>query len=61
MMKAADSIDPAATIQMQARWIRLGRRSQPNSHRPRKVDSRKNAANPSMASGPPNTSPTNRE
>ncbi len=60
-MNAADSIDPIATSQMQARWIRLGRRSQPNIHSPRNVDSRKNAASPSIASGAPNTSPTNRE
>ena len=61
MMNAADSAVPIATAQMQARWMRLGSRSQPNSHSPRNVDSRKNAARPSMASGAPNTSPTNRE
>jgi hypothetical protein len=60
-MKAALSIEPAATSQMQARWTRLGRRSQPKTHRPRNVDSKKNAASPSIASGAPNTSPTNRE
>ncbi len=58
MMNIAESIVPAATNQMQARCTRLGSRSQPNSHSPRNVDSRKNAANPSIASGPPNTSPT---
>ena len=46
---------------MQARWMRLGRRSQPKTHRPRKVDSKKKAARPSMASGAPKTSPTKRE
>ena len=43
------------------RCTRLGSTSQPNSHSPRNVDSRKNAARPSIASGAPNTSPTNRE
>ena len=46
---------------MQARCTRLGSRSQPNSHSPRNVDSRKNARMPSIASGAPNTPPTNRE
>ena len=58
MMKAADSMVPAATSQMQARWTRLGSRSQPKIHRPRNVDSKKKAARPSMASGAPNTAPT---
>ena len=61
MMNAADSTPPTATAQMVARWTRRDSRSQPNSHRPRNTDSRKNAARPSMASGAPNTSPTNRE
>jgi hypothetical protein len=61
MTNAADSADPTATSQMVARWIRLGSRFQPNSQSPRKVDSRKKAASPSIASGAPNTSPTNRE
>ena len=52
---------PRATIQMQAKWTRLGSRSQPKTHSPRNVDSRKKAARPSMASGPPKTSPTKRE
>ena len=58
MMNAADSDEPSATIQMQNRCTRRDSRSQPNTHRPRNVDSRKNAASPSIASGPPNTSPT---
>ena len=58
MMNAADSIAPTATAQMQNRCTRCGSRSQPNSHSPRNVDSRKNAASPSIASGAPNTSPT---
>ena len=61
MMNIAERAVPIATAQMQARWMRLGSRPQPNSHSPRNVDSRKNAASPSMASGAPNTSPTNRE
>ena len=60
-MKTAESIEPNATSQMQARCTRRDSRSHPNSHRPRNVASRKNAARPSIASGPPNTSPTNRE
>jgi hypothetical protein len=35
--------------------------SQPNSHSPRNVDSRKNAARPSIASGAPKMLPTSRE
>ncbi len=50
-----------ATAQMVARWMRLGSLSQPKIHRPRNVDSTKKAARASMASGAPNTSPTNRE
>ena len=61
MMKAAESTVPRATSQIVARWTPLGRRPHPNTQRPRKVDSRKNAARPSIASGAPNTSPTKRE
>ena len=46
---------------MVARCTRLGSLSQPNSHSPRNVDSRKNAASPSIASGAPKMLPTNRE
>ena len=60
-MKYADSWVPSTTIQMQARWIRFGNRSQPKIQRPMKVDSRKNASRPSSASGAPKTSPTKRE
>ena len=60
-MNIAESIVPAATSQMHARCTRLGSRSQPKIHSPRNVDSRKNAARPSIASGAPNTSPTKRE
>ena len=49
---------PSATIQMQTRWIVGESRSRPKIHSPRNVDSTKNAASPSMASGAPNTSPT---
>ncbi len=61
MMNAAESIAPTATIQMVNRWMRGDSRPQPKSHSPRKVDSRKNAASPSIASGAPKTSPTKRE
>ena len=61
MMKAAESMVANATTQMQARWMPLGSRSQPKIHNPRNVDSKKKAARPSMARGPPNTSPTKRE
>ncbi len=44
IMKPAESVAPMATIQMQARWIFFGKRSQPKTQRPRKVDSRKNAS-----------------
>ena len=57
-MNSADSVEPSATIQMHARCTRLGSRFQPNSHSPRNVDSKKNAARLSIANGPPNTSPT---
>jgi hypothetical protein len=60
-MKNADRFVAMATAQMQARWIFLGSLSQPKIHRPRNVDSTKNAARASMASGAPKTSPTNRE
>jgi len=46
---------------MDARCSFLGRMPHPKTHSPRKVDSRKNAASPSIASGAPKTSPTNRE
>ena len=61
MMKAAESTVPAATSQMQARWAFFERRFQPKIQRPRKVDSKKKAARPSKASGPPKTLPTSRE
>ena len=61
MMNAADSALPNATAQMVSRCTRRGSLSQPNSHSPRNVDSRKNAASPSIASGAPKTLPTSRE
>ena len=60
-MKYADRMVPSAAIQIVARCTFLGSRSQPKIHRPRKVDSRKKASSPSMASGAPKMSPTNRE
>src|SRR5664280_2710749 len=61
MMNNADRQAPSGTIHAVNRWTPLGSTFQPNSHNPRNVDSRKNAARPSIASGAPNTSPTNRE
>src|SRR6201987_4876319 len=61
MMNAADSTVPSDTAQIVSRWISRGSLSQPNSHSPRNVDSRKNAARPSMASGAPKMLPTSRE
>ncbi len=59
-MKKAERLVPKATSQIVARWTFLGSRSHPKIHSPRNVDSRKNAASASMASGAPNTSPTKR-
>ncbi len=61
MMNAAESTAPSATSHAVARCTLRGSTPQPNTQRPRKVDSRKKAASPSIASGAPNTSPTNRE
>ena len=60
-MKYADSTVPMCTSHMQPACSLGGSRSQPKIHRPRNVDSRKNASRPSIASGAPNTSPTKRE
>ena len=61
MMNSADRHAPSGIIQAVNRCTRFGRASQPNHHTPRNTASRKNAARPSMASGAPKTSPTNRE
>src|SRR3984893_7344626 len=61
MMKNADKFTATATTQMHARWTSRESRLHPKIHNPRKVDSKKNAAKPSMARGAPNTSPTKRE
>ncbi len=60
-MKNAEAFTPIATNQMHARCTSFGSRLQPKIHRPRKVDSRKNATRPSSAKGAPKTSPTKRE
>ncbi len=60
-MNAAESMLPNATSQIVARCTRRDSLFQPNSHSPRNVDSRKNAARPSMASGAPKMLPTSRE
>ena len=61
MMKNADAQLPSAKSQIVARCTRLESLSQPKIQSPRKVDSSMNAARPSIASGAPNTSPTNSE
>ena len=61
MMKYAEAFTPIATIQMQARCTSSGSRVQPKIHSPMKVDSKKKATRPSIASGAPKMSPTNRE
>ena len=61
MMNSADRTVPRLTAQIVSRCTRRGSLSQPNSHSPRNVDSRKNAPSPSMASGAPKTFPTSRE
>ena len=60
-MKYADSNVPSDTIHIHATCTRGDSRSQPKIHKPRKVDSRKNASSPSIASGAPKMSPTKRE
>ncbi len=55
---SAERFEPSATSQVTARCCTLERRSQPKKNRPMKVDSRKNAISPSMASGAPKMSPT---
>ncbi len=61
MMNHADNADPNETSQIVARCNRGDRRPLPKIHKPMNVDSRKNAARPSIASGAPKMSPTNRE
>src|SRR5664280_944512 len=60
-MKYADRFTPIAASQIVARWVRRDNLAHPKIHKPRKVDSRKNATSASIANGAPNTSPTNRE
>ena len=60
-MKYADIQVPAAVSQIVARCTRGDKRSQPKIHSPMNVASRANAARPSIASGAPNTPPTNSE
>lgn len=59
-VRDADRTVPVEASQMQARCTRFGSRSHPKIHSPRNVDSRKNASRPSIASGAPKMSPTNR-
>ena len=60
-MKYAENSVPTCTAHIEAACTLRGSRSQPKIHRPRNVDSRKNARSPSIASGAPKTSPTKRE
>ncbi len=60
-MKYALIVVPAAASQIVARCSRGLSRPRPKIHRPRNVDSRKNAISPSIASGAPKMSPTKRE
>ena len=59
MMNMADIAVPAAIQPGRGRCTPRGSTFQPKTQTPRNVDSRKNAARPSIASGAPNTSPTN--
>src|SRR5699024_8312497 len=60
-IQKAEKIDPNETSQTVNKWTFFDRRFQPKTHSPIKVDSIKNANNPSIASDGPKTSPTNRE
>jgi hypothetical protein len=60
-MKKADSAVEPATAHAHARCTPFDSRPQPKIHRPRNVDSTKNAASPSTASGAPKMSATKRE
>ena len=60
-MKNPESIVPIARSQMHMLCSLGESRFFPKIHRPRKVDSRKNASSASKASGAPKMSPTKRE
>jgi hypothetical protein len=60
-MKNADMLVPAETSQIEARCSRGDSLFQPKIQTPMNVDSRKNVSSASMASGAPNTLPTNFE
>ncbi len=55
---SAERLEPSATRQVTMRWPMRDSRSQPKKNSPTKVDSRKNAMSPSIASGAPKISPT---
>src|SRR5512136_1180064 len=57
----AERLEPIATAHITAACALLESLSQPKIQTPRKVDSRKNASNASIASGAPKMSPTKRE
>jgi len=60
-MKNADRLVPTAVSQIAARCTRGDSLFQPKIQMPMNVDSRKNVSSASIASGAPNTLPTNRE
>ena len=60
-MKKPESIVPIARSQMHMLCSFGERRFLPKIHRPKKVDSRKNASRASKARGAPKMSPTKRE
>ncbi len=55
---SAERLVPIAMSSVTSRWRWRDNRSQPKKNRPMKVDSRKNAMSPSIASGVPKMSPT---
>ncbi len=57
-IQRAERLEPSATRKVVSRWACLLKRFQPKKNRPTKVDSRKKAMRPSMASGAPKMSPT---
>ena len=55
---SAERLEPSATSPVTTRCAIFESRSQPKKNRPTKVDSRKKAMSPSIASGAPKMSPT---
>src|ERR1035438_3953402 len=61
MIQNADIVAPTATISDEKTCIPVDTFFRPKIYKPKNVDSRKNANNPSAANGAPNMSPTNLE